>query len=170
MVAQLVQLSDSPNGRRYAESDREGAYLLWRTGGRSLRKTAEALGVSPSTVGSWQQSGKWVERADREDAEDADQARSSIRTMALPRVVKAIAFVEKVVDDETAPVRDRLNAAFWLAGIGGISPVKQSETTILTQPPPPQPTEPEALDTHSLTVDELLERERQRRHQRTRQE
>jgi hypothetical protein len=139
VVAQLAQpsplarLSDSPNGRRYTDADKEAAYVLWRTYGRSLRKTADALAVAPSTVGTWQQSGGWVARAEREDAEEAESVRASIHRTALPRALKAIAFVERVVDDDRAPYRDRLNAAFWLAGVAGFAPVKLSQAQVAVE-------------------------------------
>jgi hypothetical protein len=152
---QIVRPSDSPNARRYTEAERESAYLLWRTCGRSIRKTAEALNLFPSTVGPSHRAGGAVERAEREDAEEGDQARASIRGRALPRALKAIAYVEKVGDDETAPVKDRLNAAFWLAGIGGVSPVKQSETTVLAPQPAATATARTRRDLRSLSDAEL---------------
>jgi hypothetical protein len=131
--SQVARLFDSPNGRRYSDADKEAAYVLWRTCGRSLRKTAEALAVAPSTIGTWQQSGRWVERADREDAEESESVRASIRGTALPRAVKAIAFIERVIDDEGAPYRDRLNAAFWLAGVAGFAPVKLAQAQVAVE-------------------------------------
>jgi hypothetical protein len=133
----IARLSDSPNGRGYWNDEKEAAYLLWRPCGRSIRKTAEALNLAPSTVGASHRAGGAVERAEREDAEEGDQARASIRGRALPRGLREIELAEKVVDDETAPVKDRLNAAFWLAGIAGIARVKQGDASALADPPRP---------------------------------
>jgi hypothetical protein len=141
----VARLFDSPNGRRYTEADKEAAYVLWRTYGRSLRKTADALAVAPSTVGTWQQSGRWVERADREDAEEAESVRASIQRTALPRALKAIAFVERVLDDDRAPYRDRLNAAFWLAGIAGVAPVKLAQAQVAVETSVAAPATPDPL-------------------------
>ena len=59
----VVQLSNSP-GNRYTPQQREETYLLWRTvGGRSLRKTAEATGISPATLSNWSKEEGWAERA-----------------------------------------------------------------------------------------------------------
>jgi hypothetical protein len=171
VVAAVVRPSDSPNGRRYTEADREAAYLLWRTSGRSLRRVAESLAVAASTVGTWSQAGGWVARAEREDAEEAESVRASIRGTALPRALKAIAFAERVMDDDRAPYRDRLAAAFWLAGIAGIAPVKLAQAqvavaaTVAASPAPapdafamPTSTQPRSAEEQRAAGDRLTAR------------
>jgi hypothetical protein len=139
MSAEPIRLSDwsdDPRGRRYTDEDRALAYESWRTvGGRSLRRTAEIVGVAVSTLGTWQQRDNWIEKAKQDDAEGAESYRVSIRQLALPRANAAIEVIESIMNSETASPRDRLEAAKWMAGIAGISPITKMETSFITAAP-----------------------------------
>ena len=141
MAADVVRLLDSPtnpHGRRYSPEEKEAAYQLWRTtAGRSHRRVAEATGIAASTVGTWSQEDGWVERARREDDEDAKSVRRSIRAVVNEQVLKSVEVAVKLRDDEKVPPKTRLDAAVWLPGIGGVAPVKQAPD--LTAPAHDQP-------------------------------
>ena len=176
MVAQPIRLDDwagDPHGKRYTPEEKEHAYGVWKwSAGRSLAKTADATGIAASTLGSWHQRDNWTGRAKTEDDELAQSVKLSIAGKITGEVVKSIETVVAIRDDTTASNRDRFLAATWIAGVGGVSPISKGELGILSQPTPEptQPTEPEAIDTHTLTIDQLMERERERRRRRTRQE
>ena len=130
MAAELVRLIDSPNARRYSGLDREAAYQLWRSAAaRSLRRVAETLDVSPSTVGSWSQAGGWTARAAAEDAEDAQGVRASIAAAVAAQVGRSLETVVALRDDPAVPARDRLAAAFALLAMAGV-PTRQSASTL----------------------------------------
>lgn len=176
MVAKLTQLPDltDPHGRRYTDEDKELAYETWKTvGGRSLRRTADLLEISPSTLGTWQQRGDWIERAKADDVANVESVKLSIRALAIPRANKAMMVIESIMDNEAASTRDRLEAAKWMAGIAGYAPVTKAETSIVTITPeeaPPDDGAPPVADIRSLTREELMERERLRRASRSRAE
>ena len=132
MAIELVQLSNA-HGNRYTEADREAAYQLWTTiAGRSQRRTAEATGVPVSTVGSWSQREGWVERARREDADEAQSVRLSISAVVTAQAIASIQTAVAIRDDHTASHKDRLNASIWLAGIAGIVPIQKSDLQLRT--------------------------------------
>lgn len=153
-VVQLIDSSDASHGRRYTESDREAAYQLWRTtGGRSLRRVAEITGVAVSTLGTWSQRDGWIIRAQREDREDAESVRTGIGALITQQVARSIEVVIRIRDDEKASSKDRLNAAFWLAGVAGLAPVAKTETALIAKVAAP----PEELpDLRGLNTDELM--------------
>ena len=128
MAAVLVQLPN-PHGRRYAPAEKECAYQTWRfAAGRSRRKTAELTGISAGTIDNWHRDDGWAARARREDNDDAKLLHEALRGIKCAEALKSIETAAKLRDDEsgTTPPKVRLDAAVWLAGIAGVSPVKQS--------------------------------------------
>ena len=126
-----------PHGRRYTPEERETAYLAWRgLYGRSRRRTAKELKIAAPTVASWAKADDWEARADREDAEDALGARSSLQARLLPGADAMLSVLEEIAGDTTAPAMARVRAAVdycHLAGLGpgrgggGILPIPPTE-------------------------------------------
>lgn len=131
-VVQAIEFLGDPRGRRYTAVDRETAYVCWRTN-RSIRRTAETLGLSPSTVGSWSQSDAWVRRAKGEDAEDVADMRRAVSAIAVGEVVKSIEVAREIRDNAAAAARDRLAAAQWIAGLAGVAAIAKVETSVIDQ-------------------------------------
>ena len=52
--------------------------------------------------------------------------RRSIRAVVNEQVLRSVETAVKLRDDEKVPPKTRLDAAVWLAGIGGVAPVKQT--------------------------------------------
>jgi hypothetical protein len=162
MAAEPVQLFSSP-GNRYTAVEHEAAYQSWKiTSGRSLRKTAEATGISLGTLATWSKDDGWQRRAQGEDDEDAKLLRGALAGVVTTEAVKSIATAAKLRDDETGktPPKVRLDASIWLAGLAGVAPVKQvMDLTARTRPEvdPDQPRD----DGHKRTPqenEELLRR------------
>lgn len=184
MVAQRVdpiQLSnyqDDPRGRRYSDLEREQAYVTWRyEGRRSFTKTSELTTIAVNTLRSWHQSDGWAERADTEDSEAIEMVRVALAAEIVDEATKSLDTIKKVRDDASAPHKVRLDAAIWVMGVLGVSPI--AKTANLERPAPPAPAENalpslDAIDFDNLTPAEqrqaLLDRERQRRASRFRPE
>jgi hypothetical protein len=133
MVAQLQVLSPepvddlvavepeaNPPSNRFAAEDREAAYVAWKLS-RSLKQTADVTGVAIGTLRSWSQRDSWVKRAESEDAERAEIARSHILNRVSGEVTKSVEVLIAIRDDATASNRDRRQAAVDLLGIFGIN-------------------------------------------------
>ena len=76
----------------------------------------------------------WPGRAKREDEDDRKSVRMSIPSLVNREILKSIATAVKLRDDESGktPPKMRLEAAQWIAGVGGVAPVKVVEN--LTRP------------------------------------
>jgi hypothetical protein len=158
MAAEPVQLFNS-HGNRYAAVDHEAAYQSWKlAAGRSLRKTADATGISLSTLAGWSKEDGWPCRAQQEDHQDAESLRSCIAGVVTTEAVKSIATAAKLRDDETGktPPKVRLDAAVWLAGLAGVAPVKQVMNLTERTRPELDPDQPRD-DGHKRTPQETEE-------------
>lgn len=137
MSGELVQLRRTDvvaQGNRYTDADKEAAYQYWRTaGGRSFRRTASKLKIADNTIRSWAQSQDWAVRANSEDNEDVYAVRAGTAALVTQELVKSIETVVEVRDDPAAKHKDRLMAAFWLAGLAGVSPVSRIEQAVNAQ-------------------------------------
>lgn len=154
MAAEPVQLFNS-HGTRYTAVEREAAYQSWRlASGRSLRKTAEATGISLSTLAGWSGEDGWRARVEREDAEDAESLRSCIGGVVVSEAIASIQMAAKLRDDETGavPPKVKLDAAIWLAGIAGVSPAKVVVDLTKAAARPPVA----VRDYSGMTAEELL--------------
>lgn len=137
MSAQVIDITSSPNGNRYSEAEKEAAYLCWRIpAGRSLRKAAELMNISASTLGTWSQTHGWVKRADEEAADAAESMRLSIESRVIGVAHEVVEVFEGILKDKTASARDRMEAGKWLAGIAGVAPVIKSETAFIDRSKP----------------------------------
>jgi hypothetical protein len=152
LVPEIVQLSNS-HGHRYTAAEREAAYQAWRlAAGRSLRKTAELTQISYGTLGNWSKDERWQERARQEDDEEVKSVRGTLRAVVNNEVLKSIQTAVELRDDASGetPSKVRLDSAIWLAGIGGVAPIKQS-IDLTKSPPSDRP----VLATKDMSPDEL---------------
>ena len=128
MTARLLELpapdDANPHGRRYAPDDRERCYVAWRVC-RSLRRVAADTDISPSTLATWSKDGGWVERARKEDDEEADAARSALAGRILPGANDAVAELELIFKDRSLNPMARVKAIELYLGYGGLAPTKQ---------------------------------------------
>lgn len=148
MALELVQMSAS---RTFTAADREAAYHAWRAGGRSLRKLSELTGVSKSTLGNWCLADGWMDRARREDTEEAVEVRRSFAGVLAATVFDNLATAIEIRDDRTAPPRDRLAAAQYLNGLNGLAPLTRTAVAFTAD------TEPEHVAIgEGLTIDQLM--------------
>jgi len=176
MVAAPLQLSnyqDDPRGRRYSADDRERTYLVWRLAGRrSFTKTAELTSIAVNTIRSWHREDGWAARSDAEDRENLEMVRVALAAGIVDEATKSLDTIKAIRDDTTAQHKVRLDAAIWVMGVLGVSPVQK--TSLLDERPAPPPTKDALpqIDFSTLTPEqlrtELLERERQRRASRCR--
>jgi hypothetical protein len=153
MVVQLSDYEANRNGRRYTAVEKEAAYLQWKSaGGRSLRKTAAALDISPSTLSNWYHDDGWKKRVVDEDREDIQSMHAGMRMRSVAGMPRNFEVAEEIRDDPTKPGRDRLAALQWLAGVAGVVPVTKSETSFVNaSPDEPKPTP----DFASMSIQEL---------------
>jgi hypothetical protein len=105
---------------RFPAEDREAAFQAWRIC-RSLKQTADVTGISIGTLRSWSQRDSWVKRAESEDAERAEIARSHILNRVAGEVTRSVEVLIAIRDDVAASNRDRRQAAVDLLAIFGIS-------------------------------------------------
>ena len=127
----------NPHGRRYTAQEKEAAYLSWRTlYGRSRRRTAKELNISPSTLERWHAEDGWDARADAEDQEDAVGARVSMAARVLPMLDKALARLEKVIDAPDTPATGIVKATELLANLAGVGPANRGAPPLAPATPP----------------------------------
>jgi hypothetical protein len=138
MGMELVTLGQSDtdkHGRRYTDAEKKAAYLTWRiVAGRSARKVAERLDIEERTIRRWIEAESWAARANEEDHDDYGSMRIAAVALVTNEVAPSIEVVKEIRDDKTAMKKDRLAAAFWLAGLGGVSPVSKIEQAVIQAP------------------------------------
>ena len=159
MVAEPVQLRNSAakHGARYTAADREAAFAVYRLGARrSLRRTAEATGVSAGTIANWAREDGWPARARAEEAAEAGSVREALRLIVAGELLPSIERAVEVRDNAggNVPPRDQLAAAAWLAGLAGVS----AQKPVGLPEPAPEPYDPAAP---RLDPDEVRRRQRE---------
>lgn len=106
-------------------------YQLWRvSAGRSLTEVERRTGIPRQTVARWRDDEKWIERANQEAAEAVHALPEAVGALVVTETVRSIETVIAIRDDPNANAKDRLSAAYWLAGIGGIGPVSRIEQAV----------------------------------------
>ena len=135
LVTLATQELDGP-GRRYTVEEIETAYQLWRIpAGRNLTEVARRLNLPRQTVARWRDDHGWIERANKEAAETVASLPEAIGALVATETVRCIETVIQIRDNPDASPKDRLSAAFWLAGIGGVGPVSRIEHAVKPKTP-----------------------------------
>ncbi len=139
-LAQLVDSDLAKHGRRYTEAEREAAYQVYRSvAGRSTAKVARLTGIAERTLDNWRHDHGWVARAEQEAREAAELWSGALSLVVREQALASVLTAAQLRDDLTTPAKVRLDAAIWLAGLAGYSPV--TKTATLTQqmavPTPP---------------------------------
>ncbi len=156
-ILELAQLGDSDlakHGRRYTEAEKEAAYQLYRSvAGRSTAKVARLTGIAERTLDNWRHDHGWAARAEQEAREAAELWSGALSLVVREQALASVLTAAELRDDPTTPPKVRLDAAIWLAGLAGYSPVAKMAT--LTQqilPPTPSatPSAPADHGTHAM--------------------
>ncbi len=144
-IVDLAQLGDSDaakHGRRYTEAEKEAAYQLYRSvAGRSTAKVARLTGIAERTLDNWRHDWGWAARAEQEAREAAELWSGALSLVVREQALASVLTAAQLRDDPATPPKVRLDAAIWLAGLAGYSPV--AKTATLTQQmvvPTPPPT------------------------------
>jgi hypothetical protein len=158
MKAQLLDFQTHPNGQRYTAADKGSAYVAWRLNGRrSIRKAAEITGISASTIGNWHQDEGWRERADKEEDDEAKLVRKGIQQCVTADLDKAYEIHREIMLNNQNSARDRMDAAKWIAGLGGMAPVIKSESAFTSQPSTEaDQSRPDVRSLVAMSPDELM--------------
>ncbi len=150
-ILEVTQLGDSgatKHGRRYSDAEREAAYQLYRSvAGRSTAKLARLTGIAERTLDNWRHDHGWAGRAEQEAREAAELWSGALSLVVREQALASVLTAAQLRDDPATPPKVRLDAAIWLAGLAGYSPV--AKTATLTQqilPPPPPITSPTPAD------------------------
>ena len=162
LPVRLLGSPERPNGRRYSQDEKDAAFELWRTtGGRSLRAVAEATSIAASTLGTWHQRDDWPGRAKRADQDARKSVRLSIGSVVTREILKSIQTAITLRDDALGktPAKVRLEAAQWIAGVGGVAPVKVVEN--LTRPADDEPATLTREAASALSQEERTRRKRE---------
>lgn len=161
MVAQPIDLTEyavNAHGNRYATEDREAAYQSWLLA-RSVKQVSESTGIPIGTLRSWSQRDSWTQRAESEDAERTELAKSHILGRVADEVAKSVEVLVAIRDDADASNRDRRQAAVDILGIFGIN-VSKPDPSAHAKPTPRYQTDEEIID---ITPSAAAERIRLRR-------
>ncbi len=150
-IVDLAQLSGSEtakHGRRYTEVEKEAAYQVYRSvAGRSTAKVARLTGIAERTLDNWRHDHGWSARAEQEAREAAELWSGALSLVVREQALASVLTAAQLRDDPATPPKVRLDAAIWLAGLAGYSPV--AKTATLTQqilPPAPPITLPTPAD------------------------
>lgn len=156
-VVQLVTNGGIDQGKRYTDQDRDAAYFLWRTSaGRSCRKVASQLSINPRTIYTWRDDHDWINRANQDDQDDYASSRIGVAAVVVNQLVPSILRAVAIRDDPNVDPRVQLDAAKWLAGLAGVSPVSKIETAVTERRTEVVDVTP---DFSSMTVEQLREYE-----------
>ncbi len=134
-IVDLAQLGDSDlakHGRRYTAAEKEAAYQLYRSvAGRSTAKVARLTGIAERTIDNWRHDLGWTARAEQEAREAVELWSGALSLVVREQTLASVLTAAQLRDDPTTPPKVRLDAAIWLAGLAGYSPV--AKTATLTQ-------------------------------------
>lgn len=98
---------------RERKADRANRHEAWVTIGWDVQRWLQGKSGIPKSV--------------------AERVEKDLDLLVLGETVKSIQTVVKIRDDESASNRDRLDAAKWLAGLAGVAPVLEAQTSILDE-------------------------------------
>ncbi len=143
-LAQLGAMEASKHGRRSTKADKEAAYQLYRSvAGRSTAKVARLTGIAERTLDNWRHHQAWAARAEQEAREATELWSGALSLVVREQALASVLTAAQLRDDPATPPKVRLDAAIWLAGLAGHSPV--AKTATLTQQVPtlsPSPAPP----------------------------
>ncbi len=165
-ILELAQLGDSDlakHGRRYTEAEKEAAFQVYRSvAGRSTAKVARLTGIAERTLDNWRHDHGWAARAEQEAREAAELWSGALSLVVREQALASVLTAAQLRDDPATPPKVRLDAAIWLAGLAGYSPV--AKTATLTQhalPPTPAAAPPNHdINTRLDDLGEPMTRER----------
>ncbi len=81
--------------------------------------------------------------------------RTSLGAVLNEQVLQSITTVVGIRDDPAASNKDRLNAAFWLAGVAGVAPVQKSAGTLVVDQIQERASQQVKARVETMTPDEL---------------
>ncbi len=141
-LAQLGDLETAKHGRRYTEAEKEAAYQLYRSvAGRSTAKVARLTGIAERTLDNWRHDQGWAARAEQETREAAELWSGALSLVVREQALASVLTAAQLRDDPATPPKVRLDAAIWLAGVAGYSPVTKT-ATLTQQISTPDPSSP----------------------------
>ncbi len=150
---QLAQLGDSEvakHGRRYTEAEKEAAYQVYRSvAGRSTAKVSRLTGISERTLDNWRHEQGWAARAEQEAREAAELWSGALSLVVREQALASVLTAAQLRDDPATPPKVRLDAAIWLAGLAGYSPVAKTATLTQHALPPTPAAAPPDHDTYT---------------------
>ncbi len=154
-IVDLAQLSGSEtakHGRRYTEVEKEAAYQVYRSvAGRSTAKVARLTGIAERTLDNWRHDHGWSARAEQEAREAAELWSGALSLVVREQALASVLTAAQLRDDASTPPKVRLDAAIWLAGLAGHSPM--AKTVSLTQKiPTPGPSPAPSTTPRSSTT------------------
>ncbi len=136
-LAQLGASDAAKHGRRYTEAEKEAAYQLYRSvAGRSTAKVARLTGIAERTLDDWRHDQGWVARAEQEAREAAELWSGALSLVVREQALASVLTAAQLRDDPATPPKVRLDAAIWLAGLAGYSPVTKAATLTQHVPAP----------------------------------
>lgn len=95
----------------------EDAYRIYvSTGARSLRRTADLLGIPHGTILSWSQRGQWAQRVRDTDLEVTEGIADAAAAATVRQQLMNIEYLAKLRDDSEAEHKDRIRATSLLMG------------------------------------------------------
>ena len=157
-IVELAQPGDSEtakHGRRYTEAEKEAAYQLYRcVAGRSTAKVARLTGIAERTLDNWRHDHGWVTRAEQEAREAAELWSGALSLVVREQALASVLTAAQLRDDPAMPPKVRLDAAIWLAGLAGYSPV--AKTATLSQQMAPATSSPTPPDASTDTMPDDL--------------
>ncbi len=101
----------------WPQASAEDAYWTYMgTGMRSLRRTADILGIPHGTVLSWSSRHNWAQRARDTDIEMTMGVAEAAAAATVAQQFRNIEYLAKLRDDEEADHKDRIRATNILMG------------------------------------------------------
>ena len=112
-----------PHGLVALRPDREAAYQTYRASTpRSLRKTAELLGIPEGTLFEWNRVERWADRLAEDDRRGSLSVRAHANALLLGQLQHNIEAAIAIRDNAKEPAMARMRAVEWLSGIAGVTP------------------------------------------------
>ena len=138
---------DSLDLDRPMPPDVEAAFTLYRADGeRSVRRTADLLGLAHGTVLTWSSRHRWQQRLAAIDAEHRGNALAAAQAAVAAQTLESLKVMIAIRDDPTAPHAVRLSAARDIAGMGGLAPVQRAALDVRSEAPASGYTDQELAD------------------------
>ncbi len=89
---------------------------------RSLRKTAELLGIPEGTIFEWNWVERWADRLAEDDRRGTLSVRAHANALLLGQLQHNIEAAIAIRDNAKEPAMARMRAVEWLSGIAGVTP------------------------------------------------